>query len=78
MSKTSPFLFTLFATQALKAIGRRSIFSSVFIWGIKLATSNKLASAKCLSFSSETKGLIEELKIVVNLGGEENITKTLF
>lgn len=58
-------LFTLFATQALNAIGNRSIFFSVSISGTKSPTSTRLAIAKYLSFSSETRGLMVELNIVV-------------
>ena len=40
VSITSPFLLTLLATQALKAIGSRSISFSVSIPGTKLSISN--------------------------------------
>ena len=69
VSITSPFLLTLLATQALKATGNKSTSLEVSISGIKSDTSSKLAIAKYLSLSSETKGLIAELKIVVYLWG---------
>jgi hypothetical protein len=45
-STTSPFLFTLFATQALKAMGSKSTFSSVLTFGIKSDNFSIEAKAK--------------------------------
>ena len=65
-STTSPFLLTRFTTQALNAIGKRSILDSALTLGIKFPTSIRLANDRYLSFSSETNGLIEELNVVEN------------
>jgi len=63
-SITSQFLLTRFTTQALNAIGKRSILDPALTSGIKFPTSTKLANDRYLSFSSDTSGLIEELNVV--------------
>ena len=67
-SITSPFLLTLFTTQASKATGNKSILSSKLIFGINCLNLSNDATERYLSFSSLTTALIFKLeKIVLKL-----------